>query len=178
MPEEHETNESSQDFVATFPARARAFYDISRARLDEQSRWVGTLDARLATTFSLSTVIVTLFTAAVVIGQDGLPQHLAAFSVVVLILFVASTFCGYRAFRASRWETRPSLRDVQARVRHPEARQWFLTATDMVAAYYANADSVREKEPWAKWAIRITALNAFVVSAAAVVAIVLTAGSR
>ena len=169
-------DQAADEFAGTFPVRAKAYYEISRNRLEDQARWVGTLDSRLTATFSLSAVVVAIFTAAMVIGQDKWPWHLIVLSVLVMSLFATSTFFGYLASRSSRWEERPDLRGVQTRVRLPEAFQWFMTASDMVAAYYANADVIKKKEKWTKWAIRVTAVNALVVSVAAVVAIAFSEG--
>lgn len=177
MPREPETNQSSEDFAATFPNRAKAYYEIALARRNEQSQWARTLDTRLAASFSLSAVIVAIFAAAMVIAQSDPPVPLVGISAFVLFLFAASTFCGYMAFRSSRWEKRPDLRDVQTRVRQSEAHQWFLAASDIVAAYYADAVYIEGKEKWTKRSVRVTALNAVVVSIGATLAIVLSGGS-
>ena len=177
MPDASEADQRAEEYATTFPDRAKTYYEIARARRDEQSRWAGTLDTRLTASFSLSAVIVAIFVAAMVIGQDDWPPHLVGVSALVLILFAASTFCGYKAFRASRWEKRPDLRDVQSRVRLSEAHQWFFAASDIVAAYYADADFIKKKETWTKRAIQATALNAVVVSVGAFVAITFAGGS-
>ena len=171
MSDESSVDQSTAEQIDDFSIRARAFYEISRSRLDEQSRWVGSLDTRLATAFGLNTVIVALLGAALVIGQDEFPVHVAALSVIVLCLFASATFCGYMSFRESAFERRPVLLDVQSRVRLSVGHQWFMTASDIVMAYHANAELVRKKERWTKLAIGITAVNALAVSVTAIATI-------
>ena len=160
----------ADDFAESFPARAAAFYEIARWRLDEQLSWIKTLDNRLAAVFSLSAVIVALFAAAIALPRGEPASHVWVFAVVVLGFFAASTWCGYRAFSVRDWSIEPNLRRVQMRVRDSEGLQWFFSASEVVTAYYRNIEKIAVKERWTRYAIALTTLNAIFVSVAAIIA--------
>ena len=165
----HQDSGSIEGFEETFLQRSKAFYEIAQARFDEQTRWVSTLDNRLTATFSLSAVIVALFAAAVVISEGDPPLHLIVLAGIVCGLFACTTILGLLSFSVTGWERRPYLRDIQLRVGRREAEQWYFSATDLVAAYYANASLIDKKESRTMWAMRTTAANAFAVSITAVI---------
>jgi len=164
--------EPADEFAESFPARAAAFYEIARWRLDEQIRRINTLDNRLAAVFSLSAIIVALFAAAVALPSKEPSASVWVIAVCVLAAFALSTFCGYRAFSVRDWSIGPNLREVQMRVRRDAALQWFFSANSVVAAYYQNVEKLASKERWTRYAIAVTSVNAILVSIAAIAATV------
>lgn len=161
---------AEEAFRETFPARASAFYEITRRILDQQLDSITTLDSRLATAFSLNAVIVALFAAAVALPSREPPLALWILAIIVLLFFVAGTFCGYRAFSVRDWSIGINPRQARLHVDRGAGEQWALAANVMANAYHQNVEKLARKERWTRGAIALTTANAVVVSVAAIVA--------
>ena len=161
-----------EEFRETLPARASAFYEITRRMLDQQLASVTTLDNRLATASGLNAVIAALFAAAIAIPSREPPDALWILAIVVLGFFAAGAFCGYQAFSVRNWSVGLDPHEAQAYAHRDVAIQWQLAANAMADAYYKNAEKLARKESWILRAIGLTTANAIVVSVAAIVATV------
>ena len=163
---------NSGGFDETLVDRASAFYEIARRMLDQQLGAVTTLENRLATAASLNAVIAALFAAAIALPSREPPVALWALAIVVLSLFAAGAFCGYRAVSARNWSVGVSLRAAQLLAHRDAGYQWTIAGNAMVSAYYENVEKLARKERWTGYAIALTTTNAAVVSAAAIIATV------
>ena len=161
-----------ESFRETLPARASAFYEITRRMLDQQLGSVAALDNRLATASGLNAVIAALFAAAIAIPSREPPGALWILAIVVLGLFAAGAFCGYRAFSVRDWSVGIDPHEAQVHSHLDAEIQWRLAADVMTSAYYLNVERLARKDRWIRRAIALTTANAIVVSAAAIVATV------
>lgn len=161
-----------EEFRETLPARASAFYEITRRMLDQQLGSVAALDNRLATASGLNAVIAALFAAAVAIPSREPPDALWILAIVVLGFFAAGAFCGYQAFSVRDWSVGIDPREAQVHAHQDAEIQWRLAADVMTSAYYLNVERLARKDRWIRRAIALTTANAIVVSAAAIVATV------
>ena len=164
MPAEEES------FRETLPARASAFYEITRRMLDQQLGSVAALDNRLATASGLNAVIAALFAAAIAIPSREPPEALWILAIVVLGLFAAGAFCGYRAFSVRDWSVGIDPREAQVHAHQDVEFQWRLAANAMSDAYHQNIKRLARKDSWVRRAIALTTVNAVVVSVAAIIA--------
>ncbi len=156
-------------FDETLADRASAFYEIARRMLDQQLGAVTTLENRLATAASLNAVIAALFAAAIALPSREPPVALWALAIVVLSLFAAGAFCGYQAVSARNWSVGIDPRDAQLFIHLDAGHQWAMAGHAMVDAYYENVAKLSRKERWTRYAVALTATNAAVVSAAAII---------
>ena len=159
-----------EEFRETLPARASAFYEIARRMLDQQLGSVAALDNRLATASGLNAVIAALFAAAIAIPSREPPDALWILAIVVLGLFAAGAFCGYRAFSVRDWSVGIDPREAQIHARQDVEIQWQLAADAMSDAYHQNIERLARKDRWIRRAIALTTANAVVISAAAIIA--------
>ena len=159
-----------EEFRETLPARASAFYEITRRMLDQQLGSVAALDNRLATASGLNAVIAALFAAAIAIPSREPPDALWILAIVVLGLFAAGAFCGYQAFSVRDWSVGLDPREARMHARRDAGIQWQLAANAMVDAYYLNIERLARKDRWIRRAIALTTANAVVVSIAAIIA--------
>lgn len=142
------------------------FYDVAMQRLNEQMDRVDKLDSKLAAIFSFSAAILPIFGALLALFGKGRPKaSIGLYIVAFVFLLLFSAF----AYRAREWSLRPDPEVLQERSAiYDEAAVRFWVAAECVRSITENRSLLNRKANHVSVAIVLLALDAVLLSVAAV----------
>jgi hypothetical protein len=144
----------------------QVFYDVASSRLDEQVGRIDALDAKAATAFGFSAALLPIF--GVFFATSNPPNTATALYSVALIVYIALLVVTSRAYGVSGWSFRPDLATLEGHSKtRPEDDVRLWAAEECVRSITANEPRLRLKATYAKTALILLAVDAVVLSVAA-----------
>jgi hypothetical protein len=148
------------------------YYDVAARRLDEQIQRGNALDAKISTAFGFSAAVLPLFGAILALSKAGRPHSTEVLYLAAILVYVGLVFFLYRAYQVAKFSLRPDLETLQKHsTAYPDRTMRAWVATECLASISRNEPRLAKKTRFTAWALRLLALDAFLLALAAFLAI-------
>jgi hypothetical protein len=148
------------------------FYDVTARRLDEQIARSNALDAKTATVFSFAAAILPIFGALLALTRADRPHSTQVLYLVAIGVYVVLLFFVYRAYQVTKFSLRPDLDTFKTHSgAYPDRTMRAWVANECILSIAANEPQLQIKTWRIAWALRLLALDAFLLALAAYLAV-------
>jgi hypothetical protein len=148
------------------------YYDVASRRLDEQIQRSNSLDAKVSTVFGFSAAILPLFGAILALSKTDRPHSAQVLYLVAIGVYVVLLVFVYLAYQVTNFSLRPdldTLRTHSGTYEDRTMRAW--VANECLKSIATNEPRLKTKTWRIAWALRLLAIDAFLLALAAFLAI-------
>jgi hypothetical protein len=143
------------------------FYDVASSRLDEQIGRIDALDAKTSTIYGFTAALLPIF--GVFFATTNPPPLATTLYIIAIVLYCGLLVATTAAYRVTDWSLRPDPCELEQHSRtysEDVVRQW--AADECVRSITANEPQLDRKSTWVTAASWLLALDALLLSLAAV----------
>jgi len=127
------TPSAAESGNAQIEIREKIFYDAMMQQLDWQIRSGDALDLKIATWFTLTTVLLPVVAALLSAEHNSLDRPAVFLALADALVWAVIVGLLYRAYIPNEWETGPRLDEFERAVRTHDARAIYLANAHFIA---------------------------------------------
>ncbi|MGI8688058.1 MAG: hypothetical protein ACR2M3_05715 [Thermomicrobiales bacterium] len=152
---------SAESDTVQVEVREKIFYDAVMQQLDWQIRSGDALDLKIATWFTLTTVLLPVVAALLSAEHNSLDKPAVFLALAGALVWAVIVGLLYRAYIPNEWETGPRLDEFERAVRTHDARAIYLANAHFIAtdSIPENESLLRKKARRLNWAVRLFSLE-------------------
>jgi hypothetical protein len=150
----------------------QTYYDIAVSRLDEQTERANGLDSKLATAFGFSAAILPTFGALLALAKHDRPHSAIVLYVVAMAVYIVMLGVAALAYRITKFSMRPDLETLKVHSdQHSDSTMRIWVGNECLLSIATNEPKLHRKAVLTTWALGLLALEAVLLTLAALVVV-------